>query len=238
VPAEVTRSSRADYFALLNELLAVVLADERDALDAAEIAIASALGAERQVIAFGTGHSHCLALEFCDRAGGLVAPKVLRDGVLSMQEGLVKSTVAERLGDYGPMLVDLADLAAGDVLIVISNSGRNAVPVQAAQEAKRRGAVTIAVTSIAHSQASAVRIPATQRLFEVADIVIDNHGCPGDAALSIDGLPAAVGATSTVVGATIMQALSVGVAVRMAAAGTVPEIYVSANQDNVRIGPS
>ena len=136
------------------------------------------------------------------------------------------------------MLVDLADIAPGDVLIVISNSGRNAVPVQAAQEAKRRGAVTVALTSIAHSQESAVRSPASQRLFEVADIVIDNHGRPGDAALSIDGLPAAVGATSTVVGAAIMQALSVGVAIRMAAAGVVPEIHVSANQDDVRMRPS
>ena len=96
-----THSARAGYFALLDELLATVLESERDALDAAEVAIATALQADRQVIAFGTGHSHCLALEFCDRAGGLVAPKVLRDSVLSMQEGLVKSTVAERLGDTG-----------------------------------------------------------------------------------------------------------------------------------------
>ena len=219
------------YFTLLHDLLATVLAEEEQALDAAAAAIAAALGAGRQVLAFGTGHSHCLALEFCNRAGGLVAAKVLRDSVLSMQEGLAKSTAAERLGDYGPMLVELAGVGPGDVLIVISNGGRNAVPVQAAQEAKRRGATTIAVTSVAHSRANEARCPATHRLFEIADIVIDNHGQPGDAALNIDGLPAAVGATSTVVGAAIMQALSFGAAQRLAATGTVPELWVSKNHD-------
>jgi uncharacterized phosphosugar-binding protein len=227
----MTGNHRVAYFDLLHELLNVVLEQERAALDAAEAAIATALGAGRQVLAFGTGHSHCLALEFCDRAGGLVAPRVLRDGGLSMQEGLAKSTAAERLGDYGPMLVALAEIGPGDVLIVISNGGRNAVPVQAAEEAKRRGAITIAVTSVAHSRANEPRPPATRRLFEVADIVIDNHGRPGDAAMSVDGLPAAVGATSTVVGATIMQALSFGAAARMAAAGPPPQLWVSMNQD-------
>lgn len=227
---DLTSTVRADYFAILTKLLDAVLKAERDALDSAEDAIATALCAGRQVIAFGTGHSHCLALEFCGRAGGLVAPKELHDGVLSMQEGLEKSTALERLGDYGPMLVALANVAPGDVLMVISNSGRNAVPIQAAEEAKRRGATTIAITSVAQSRANAVRSPATERLLEVADIVIDNHGQPGDAAMSIDGLPAAMGATSTVVGAAIMQSLSMGVAMRMAAAGTIPDIYVSLNQ--------
>jgi uncharacterized phosphosugar-binding protein len=228
-----TTDHRATYFALLHDLLDTVLAQERQGLDAAEAAIATALGAGRQVLAFGTGHSHALALEFCDRAGGLVATKVLGDGVLSMQEGLAKSTAAERIGDYGPMLVELAGIGPGDVLIVISNGGRNAVPVQAAEEAKRRGATTIAVTSVAHSRANEARPPATHRLFEVADIVIDNHGCPGDAALAIDELPAAVGATSTVIGAAIMQALSFGAALRLAATGTVPQLWVSKNHDPV-----
>jgi len=231
-------SFRATYFTLLNELLNAVLNEEREALDAAETAIAMALTADRQVIAFGTGHSHCLALELCDRAGGLVAPKVLRDGVLAMYEGLAKSTATERLGDYGPMLIHHTGLSRGDVLIVISNSGRNAVPVQAAQEAKRRGATTIAITSVAHSRANPARHPATEHLFEVADIVIDNHGRPGDAAISIAGLPSAMGATSTVIGAAIVQALSFGAALRIKAAGTTPDIYISANQDDERrVGP-
>ncbi len=229
--SSVVSDPRTAFVDLLSGLLHRVVKDEHAALERAEQVIADALGNGRQVLAFGTGHSHSLALEFCDRAGGLVAPKVLRDSALAMQEGLAKSTAAERLGDYGPMLVDLARLSAGDVLIVISNSGRNAVPVEAAQEAKRRGVITIAVTSLSHSRGSAARAPATARLFEVADIVIDNHSQPGDAAIAIDGLPAAVGATSTVIGATIMQLLSIGVAARMTAAGTIPEIFVSANSD-------
>lgn len=229
LPEGVLSTVRGEFFTVVTELLDTVLAAERSALDAAEAAIATAVTAGNQVFAFGTGHSHCLALEFCGRAGGLVAPRVLLDGVLSMQEGLAKSTAAERLGGYGPMLVTLAEIGAGDVLIVISNSGRNAVPIQAAEEARRRGATTIAITSVAHSRASSVRSPATARLLDVADIVIDNHGCPGDAALGIDGIPAAMGATSTVIGAAIMQTLSIGVAIRMMAAGIAPEVYVSMN---------
>jgi len=47
------------------------------------------------------------------------------------------------------------DIGPDDVVIVISNSGRNPAPVEMAMEAKERGARIIALTSMAHCPASA-----------------------------------------------------------------------------------
>ena len=41
---------------------------------------------------------------------------------------------------------------AGDVLIVASNSGRNAVPVEMALEGRARGLRVIAITNLAHAR--------------------------------------------------------------------------------------
>lgn len=219
----------SSYFQLLRDLLDTVERAEAGNIERAADLMATAISSGHRVVLFGTGHSNGLALEFVDRAGGLVAPEAIRDSVLSMLEGLEKSTAAERLGDYGPMLVDQAGLSAGDVLLVISNSGRNAVPVQALQAAAERGVHTIALTSLAHSGSMPPRAPATARMFEVAEVVLDNHGVAGDAAIEVPGAPHPLGSTSTVVGAAIMQALSVRTAERLVELGTIPEVYLSSN---------
>ena len=90
--------------------------------------------------------------------------------------------------------------------MVISNSGINAVPVEFALGARERGATVVAVTNRAHSLAASPRVSGGQRLLDVADIVIDTHGQPGDTVVPLGEL--AVGALSTVVGAALVNALT------------------------------
>ncbi len=222
-------ASTASYFHTLHRMLTEAEQAEAPAIEAAAQLIATALGAGRQVRLLGTGHSYALALELAGRAGGLVGPATIHDGVLSMSEGLDKSTATERLGGYGEILVHEAGIAADDVLIVISNSGRNAVPVEAVLAAKQRGAHTIAVTSVAHSQATQPRPPAPARLCEVADVVLNNHGVPADAAISLPGLANPTGPTSTVLGAAILNAVGIRATELLAAAGREPAVYRSSN---------
>jgi uncharacterized phosphosugar-binding protein len=66
-------------------------------------------------------------------------------------------------------------------------------------------------------------------LFETADVVIDNCGVPGDALIEVPGSPERTGATSTMIGAMLLQALTVEVVTRLAERGEVPNVLRSLN---------
>lgn len=194
---------------------------------AAAIEEAGRLGAEAilqggLIHAFGTGHSHVIAEEMFARAGGLVLVNAILDPALMLHEGVQRSSSLERMPGYAERILELEPIAAGDLLIVISNSGRNAVPVEAAMHAHQRGMKVVAITSVAHSQSQPPNHASGKRLFELADVVIDNGGIPGDAALQVPGTSVMTAATSTVAGAFIAQAIVAAVVERLAAAGMTP----------------
>ena len=101
----------------------------------------------------------------------------------------------ERLEGYARIILDNCGIRPGDVLLIVSNSGRNAVPVEMALLARERGITAVALTSLAHSGSVPSRHSSGKRLFEVADIVIDNCGVVGDAALQVDGMSTNIGPT-------------------------------------------
>lgn len=178
---------------------------------------------------FGTGHSHLAAEELYYRAGGLAPVNAILFPALMQHEGPVSSTALERLPGLAEIVLNRAEVRSGEVLTIISNSGRNAVPVEMARLAKARGIRTIAVTSRAHALAAPPHPLLGQYLHDIADIVIDNGGLPGDAAidLGVDGLR--VGPTSSVVNLALLQQISVDVCTRFVAAGVAPPVFKSAN---------
>ncbi|MFI7060485.1 sugar isomerase domain-containing protein [Kribbella sp. NPDC050124] len=178
---------------------------------------------------FGTGHSHLIAEELYGRAGGLADVRAVLEPGLMLHEGLLKSSLLERLPGMADVLLQTNDIGAGDVVLIASNSGRNAVPVEFAVGARTKGAKVIALTSLAHSTTVSSRAPGGQRLFEVADVVIDNCGEPGDALIEVEGSPERTGATSTLVGALLAQALTVEIVTQLAARGDSPNVLRSLN---------
>ena len=73
-------------------------------------------------------------------------------------------------------------------------------------EARKRGAYVIALTSLQHTQAVTSRNRLNLRLFEAADLVLDNGGILGDASWqAADG--AMVGPTTTAIGAAMLQSI-------------------------------
>jgi uncharacterized phosphosugar-binding protein len=196
--------------------------------EAAEV-VADALSAGNQFWAFGTGHSHVIAEELYGRAGGLAEVRAVLEPGLMLHEGLLKSSLLERLGGLAEVLLQVNEIRAGDVLLIASNSGRNAVPVEFAVGAREAGAKVIALTSLAHSTAVSSRAPGGLRLFEVADVVIDNCGVPGDALIEVEGSPERTGSTSTMVGALLVQALTVEVVTLLTERGQAPNVLRSLN---------
>ena len=194
------------YFDNLQAVLARTLDTQQDAMEQSARVIADCLKAGGMVYTFGTGHGHLLALEIFYRAGGMVRLCPILDEKLMLHVSAAGSTLEERKEEWVDTLLERYPIKAGDVLISISNSGRNAVPVLLAKEAQKRGAFVIALTSLNHTKAVSSRNSLGLRLFETADLVLDNGGVLGDASVSFpDG--AMVGPTSTAVGAAMLQAI-------------------------------
>ncbi len=191
--------------------------------------IADALAEGHGLWAFGTGHSHMLAEELFHRAGGLVrARPILFDGV-TLHDGARLATALERLSGVAAAVLDEHPVAAGDALIIASNSGGNATITEFARLARERGVRTIGITSLRHARSAAGRDPGGPRLHDLVDVVIDNGGVPGDAAVDIEGLPGRVGPTSTVAGAAIVNALVAEAVEQLIARGVTPQVYLSSN---------
>ncbi len=219
------------YHTLVTRQISDALATQRSALETAATLVAEALCTERFLYAFGTGHSHMLAEEIFYRAGGLARAAAILDPLLMLHEGASASSGHEQRTGYAARLLDRYPIAAGDVLVIASNSGRNAVPIEMALEARSRGLKTIAFTSLAHSRAFSSRHPSGQRLFELADVVLDNGGVVGDAALDLPGLPRKVGPTSSITGILLLELVVVRAVELALARGHVPDVYASSNAD-------
>ena len=137
----------------------------------------------------------------------------------------------ERMDGYGCLLMDMTPIGKDDVIIIHSVSGRNAVSVDAAIRAREKGARVIALTNMETSAAVESRHKSGKKLYEVADLVLDNCGCRGDAALPLPGVPAKMGPTSTVIGAAVLNAIMCRTVELIMAAGQDAPVFMSANTD-------
>ena len=180
---------------------------------------------------FGSGHSHMIAEELYLRAGGLALVHAILPPELMLHEMPNKSTYLERVEGYAQSLVELYRVEAKDTILVISNSGRNAVPVEMCLAAKAKGAKVIAMTSMQHSTGCTSRHSSGKKMYEIADVTIDNQVEPGDAAFPIEGLDTPIGPTSSITGITIAQALVCQVVDDLVQAGIEPPVFKSSNVD-------
>ncbi len=179
--------------------------------------------------AFGTGHSHMLAEEIFYRAGGLARAVPILDPRLMLHEEAIQATYNEREEGCACKILDRYAVNPGDVLIVASNSGRNAVPIEMAMEGRARGLKVIAITNLAHSRAWPSRHPSGKSLADLAELVLDTCGVEGDALTLVEGYPYRVGSPSSASGMLLINlivAAGVEAAVRL---GYQPEVFISSN---------
>ncbi len=210
------------YRRILIGLLEQLEKTQAESIGSAAKAVADCLQGDGLVYLLGSGHSLLSAYEVHNRAGGLAPVEVILDPGFGR---------AERVSGYARTLMDHADPEPGSVLFVISNSGRNPLPVEMAMLGKERGMKTIAITSLAHSHAVTSRHPSGKRLFELADIVIDNCGEAGDACLEVPGVDGRMGATSSVTAIAIVNSIMIDAAAELARRGFSPPVLISANLD-------
>ncbi|MDR2007862.1 MAG: SIS domain-containing protein [Alphaproteobacteria bacterium] len=201
-------------------------------IEAAAQLLASAIESKRIIYSFGASHAGIITEETVYRAGGLAVINPIFDKNLMLDvKPITKTSQIENLPQYGTIIAQNVGFKEGDVLITHSVSGRNAVMIDLALHAKACGVQIIAITNLAYSQSVASKHESKKRLFELADVVIDNHGDIGDATVSINGLPQKVAPTSTVIGAAIVNCIVVEVANILHSKGIEPPIFFSANLD-------
>ncbi len=222
-----------DYFNHVTSLLKNVLEKEDKNIDQAVNILFDATVNKRNIFAFGAGHASILTEELTYRAGGLATVNpIFESNLLLNTRPLTFTSKVERLEKYGRLIADKTPIKKGDVIITHSVSGRNTVMIDFVNAAKEKGAKIIAITNLTYSKNVSSRHPSGKRLFEIVDLVIDNHGDSGDAAIKFDALEQKVGPTSTVIAATIANAMVVGLSDKLLKAGhDVPIIY-SANLDS------
>ncbi len=178
---------------------------------------------------FGSGHSHMIAEEAFFRAGGLAPVNPILDETLIFLHGAIASTRAERTSGYAQELLSREDVRAVDVAVVVSNSGRNAAPIEMALGMKALGLEVIAITNPRQAARSSSRHTSGKYLYEVADVVIDNCIPVGDAGLELPGLRQKMGPSSTVAGAAIINAVMIEAAACLLSMGIEVPVIASAN---------
>ncbi|MGQ4893309.1 MAG: N-acetylglucosamine-6-phosphate deacetylase [Candidatus Njordarchaeia archaeon] len=220
-----------EYKKKVEELVNRILIEERDNIEKAAELLSEAIAKGKVIHVFGTGHSMLIAEEMFLRAGGLAPINAWLDERFSVSKGY-SSSAAEKTSGFAEDLIRKYGLEKEDIIIIISVSGVNAVPVEVAVESKNRGAFVIGVTSVNASSKLKPRNKYDKHLYEVADIVIDNKVPYGDACIEIEGIQSKVAPLSSIAGIFIANTLLLHTVKRLVDMGIKPPVWVSGNIPN------
>lgn len=218
------------FFSKLYELIQTIESKQNDAITKAAEIISSAVEKGNCIHIYDTGHM--LDSELINRAGGMYAFQRIRmtfeieNPVRVRDEEKNKDKNLEGLVRYA---LKESHVLPGDVLIVGSVSGKSVLPVDMAVCARKLGAAVIAMTSVAYSSLLKSEHSNGKRLFEVADLVIDNCAPPLDAMVEVPELELSMCPASGIAAATIMWAVEAQVTENLIAKGIKPTILKSIN---------
>lgn len=217
------------YLGQVRAQIDAVSQTQRDTIGMVAGWVADALQSGRYLYVFGTGHSHLLAEELFYRAGGLARVIPILEEPLMLHGGAAESTQLERRTGYAAEILQRYPIGPGDVVIIASNSGRNAVPIEMAQQSRERGARVAALTSRRQCAAWPSRHPSGRKLIDVVDVVLDNGVQDGDAAVEVPGLEQRVGPTSSLLGILLLNLIVVDAVEQAVRRGFRPELFISSN---------
>lgn len=217
----------SEFNTKITEILNLIDTKEKDNILSASTIMANCMKNDGIVHVFATGHSHMFAEELFYRAGGLVQIDPILIPKLMQHEGAIRSTKLERVPGLAKEIYDEINLKEKEPFIIVSNSGINSVPVEMAKLAKDDNHPVIAVTSMDTTLKVNPRNNLNCKLYELADVVIDNHVPYGDGV--IESKYGYIGSSSSIAGAYIAQSLVLNIIKLYEDEGLTPPVYISAN---------
>lgn len=222
------------YFEALQAHIAAIAADPAPIRSAARLC-ADTLSSGGAVHIFDSGH--LVSHELINRAGGPVAFNRLAFGLQidhPVKTRPAVSPLPEFSFGYIRHVFENGQLRAGDVLFVGSVSGKTANVVELALQGQAHGLKVIAVTALAYSSQLVSEHPSGKRLFECADLVLDNHAPYGDAMLVVEGLDYPICPASGIGAVAVMWGVVAGMVEELLARGLKPTVYPSINRPDGR----
>ena len=221
------------YLESIVGLIQRIASEEEAAVREAAKMMADAIENGHNLFAFGCTHSSLPIQDLVYRAGGLMLINpIFGPGIAAMDtRPATLSSDMEKLPGFARALLDNSPIKAGDVLILVSVSGRNAVPVEMAKLAQERGIKVIGLTSRAYTESVTSRDPSGKKMYEFADVVLDNKVDKGDAVLEAEGMPQKFCPASGVTSIAILHALVAATIQELLRRGITPPVYLAANVD-------
>lgn len=220
------------YFEQGFDLLHQLQESQLENINQAAEMITDAVASGHTFYAWGGPHSNLPVQDIFWRAGGLALVNPLFTPGLSLEFGPIYLTSTwERAEGAGGKFFEGIGAEEGDVILLVSTSGRNAFPIEFAAAAKGAGLKVIGMTSLAYSKSVPSRHPSGKKMYDYCDLILDNLTAPGDASIEDERLPQKVGPTSGWVGCFLLQALMAEVAEKLADKDIVPPIYFALNMD-------
>lgn len=217
-----------DYSTILINLIERITAEEKDKMIAAGEKVAETIVKKGLVHVFGCGHSHMIAEETFYRAGGLVQVSPVFYEPLMLHESASLSSTLEKQEGLAHKVFSSVDFGENDILIVVSTSGVNSVPVEFADMARKNGIFVIGISSGSYLSQTP-KNPLGKHLPEVCDISIDNMAPHGDACLRSQGIETAFTPVSTITSTFIINSILSSAVELCAKNGIIVPVYSSGN---------
>ena len=213
------------YFAQIDEIIKKIEETQgENILKAAEI-LTKTTENGGIIYGFGTGHSHLVADDAFWRAATPANYCALLEPSATGNQEITKSYFVENTYGIGKLVVDYHRITPNDCMIIISNSGNNIAPVDAALRAKEKGIPVIAITAVEYSNYLKCKHKDNVKLKDVADVVLDNCSLIGDAAVEIEGFKMKVGSTSTIPNIYLQNAILTQMVENLVEKGIEPDVY-------------
>jgi uncharacterized phosphosugar-binding protein len=222
-----------EYIDKVKILLDRIVKENEKELAAAAKILADAIEGDGRIFAWGSTHSSTTMQDIYVRAGGLmVINAIFIPGLEALQTGPFGITSKiERLSGYAEIALVYTPIRSGDVLIVVSVAGRNAVPIEMAKVAKERGIKVIAVTGYEYSKAVKPRHPDGKNMYAYADVILDNKALAGDAILEAKGMGTKFCPVTGITSSAVLQCLVAETIEILLSRGITPPVFMAQNVD-------
>ncbi|WP_078381174.1 sugar isomerase domain-containing protein [Sutcliffiella halmapala] len=198
----------SNYMLEVQQLLKKIELIEDESIEKSATVLAKSFAAGGILHVFGCGHSHMIAEEVFYRAGGVVPVRPILIEDVMLHKGAFRSSAFEKSTSFAHTFLNELDFQENDILLVVSTSGRNPVPIDVALYGKTKGLTVISISSHLYHNLSS-RHQSGEMLGETADIAINNHIPQGDALISFSELNTSVGPGSTIANTAIVNSIIV-----------------------------
>lgn len=214
-----------NYFKIMQDVVDEVLDTQKTNIKKAADILAKTTKNNGIIYGFGTGHSHLVTDDAFWRAATPANYCALLEQSATGSFEITKSYNIENTYGIGQIIVDYNRITPNDCMIIISNSGNNIAPVDAAIRAKEKGIPVIAITAVKYSNFLTTKHKSGYKLKDLADVVLDNCSLIGDAAVEIENFEMKVGSTSTIPNVFLQNAILVQMVENLVKEGFTPDVY-------------